>query len=189
MSDRGKLFVISGPSGVGKGTVCKRLVSDCDRVSISVSVTTRKPRTEDKEGVTYYFRSVTEFEEMIEKGEFLEWAKYNGNYYGTPKFAVEEKLSKGQDVILEIETQGALKVMTENPEVVSVFIEPPSIEELNRRLFTRGTEDQKEINERIDAAKWELLQKEKYDYVVLNDDLEATIEIIKNIMKNEREKI
>ncbi len=189
MSNRGNLFVISGPSGVGKGTVCKQLVASSERVAISVSATTRKPRNEDTEGITYYFKSVPEFEEMIKNGEFLEWAKYNGNYYGTPKAAVDKKLAEGWDIILEIETQGALKVKNENPDAVSVFIEPPDIDELYKRLQGRGTESDEEIKARVDVAFGELKLKEKYDYVVVNDDLDTTVDEIHNIMKTEREKI
>lgn len=189
MSKRGNLFVISGPSGVGKGTVCRLLLERSDKVAFSVSATTRKPRCEDIEGVTYYFKSVPEFEEMINTGKFLEWAVYNGNYYGTPREAVEKKLDEGIDIILEIETQGALKVMQEKPEAVSVFIEPPDLEELHNRLKNRGTESPEEISQRIAAAEWELSQKDKYDYVVVNGDLNATVDLIENIMKSERKKV
>ncbi len=189
MKNRGNLFVISGPSGVGKGTICRRLVENSDLVSVSVSATTRKPRTEDIEGVTYYFKTIDEFRKMIEDGDFLEWAVYNSNYYGTPIRAIEEKLEKGEDVILEIEAQGAMKVMETRPDSISIFITPPSEEELYARLKNRGTESEDEIRDRVNAAKWELEQKNKYKYIVVNDDLEVAVAAIESIMKNEREKI
>ncbi len=189
MKNKGNLFVISGPSGVGKGTICRRLVENSDTVSVSVSATTRKPRCEDIEGVTYFFKTVEEFKQMIEDGKFLEWAVYNGNYYGTPKDAIEEKISMGEDVILEIEAQGAMKVIEAKPDTVSIFITPPSEEALYSRLKNRGTEDEEEIKNRVSAAKWELEQKDKYNYVVVNDDLDDAIAAIESIMKNERKSI
>ncbi len=189
MKSKGSLYVISGPSGVGKGTICRRLVQDSELVSVSVSATTRKPRTEDAEGVTYYFKTVDEFKQMIADNKFLEWAVYNGNYYGTPLEAIEKKLACGEDVILEIEAQGAMKVMEAKPDAVSIFITPPSEKVLYERLKNRGTEGEDEIQSRISAAKWELEQKDKYNYIVVNDDLEDAITAIKTIMKNERENV
>ncbi len=189
MKNRGNLFVISGPSGVGKGTICRKLVENSDRVSVSVSATTRKPRREDIEGVTYYFKTIEEFNQMIEDGKFLEWAVYNENYYGTPADAIEEKISTGEDIILEIEAQGAMNVMKVKPDAVSIFITPPSEETLYSRLRNRGTEDEEEIKSRVEAAKWELEQKDKYKYVVVNDDLDEAVAAIETIMKNEREQI
>ena len=189
MKNKGNLFVISGPSGVGKGTVCRRLVEDNQNVSVSVSATTRKPRTEDTEGVTYYFKTEAEFKQMIDEGKFLEWAVYNGNYYGTPLEAIEEKIALGKDIILEIEAQGALKVMEKKPDAVSVFIAPPDTKTLYERLRGRGTESKEEIERRVKASEWELEQKDKYKYVVVNDDLDTAVAAIENIMKNEREKI
>jgi guanylate kinase len=189
MKNKGNLFVISGPSGVGKGTVCRALIEKCKSVSISVSATTRKPRTEDTEGVTYFFKTQDEFRKMIDDGKFLEWAVYNGNYYGTPVEAVEKKLDEGFDVILEIEVQGALKVMDKRPNAVSIFIAPPDTEVLYQRLKGRGTEDEEEIEKRVKAAQWELEQKNKYNYIVVNDKLNDAVAAIENIMKNEREKM
>ncbi len=188
MKNKGKLYVISGPSGVGKGTICKELVKNNDNITVSVSATTRKPRTEDKEGITYFFKTQQDFKQMIDDGEFLEWAIYNNNYYGTPVFAVEEKLGQGFDVILEIEAQGALSVMEKCEDSVSIFVEPPNEEILYQRLKGRGTENEEEIQKRIEAAKWELSQKDKYNYVVVNDKLEEAVATIENIMKNERKK-
>ncbi len=188
MKNKGNLFVISGPSGVGKGTICRRLVENSAQVSVSISATTRKPRTEDSEGVTYFFKTVDEFKQMIDDGKFLEWAVYNGNYYGTPADAIEEKIANGEDVILEIEAQGAMKVMAAKPDAVSIFVTPPGEEALYERLRSRGTEDEAEICRRVEAAKWELEQKDKYKYIVVNDNLDDAIAAIESIMKNEREK-
>ncbi len=189
MKNKGNLFVISGPSGVGKGTICRRLVENSDSVSVSVSATTRRPRTEDVEGVTYFFKTVEEFKQMIDDDRFLEWAVYNDNYYGTPLSAIEEKINNGEDVILEIEVQGAVKVMEAKPDAISIFISPPSEDALYHRLKNRGTESDEEINRRIGAAKWELEQKDKYNYIVVNDDLDDAVTAIESIIKNEREKI
>ncbi|MBR5155033.1 MAG: guanylate kinase [Clostridia bacterium] len=186
MKNKGNLFVISGPSGVGKGTICRRLIGNSDNVSVSVSATTRNPRSEDVEGVTYYFKTIDEFKKMIDEGKFLEWAVYNGNYYGTPADAIENKISMGEDIILEIEAQGAMKVMESKPDAVSIFITPPNEEALYQRLKNRGTESDDEIKKRVEAARWELEQQDKYDHIVVNDDLDKAVSAIENIMKNER---
>ncbi len=187
VKNRGILYVISGPSGVGKGTICRQLVEKRDDLSVSVSATTRKPRSEDKDGVTYFFKTEEQFKQMIEQDKFLEWAVYNNNYYGTPVDAVNDKLEKGEDVILEIEVQGALKVMEKCKDAVSIFIAPPDEETLYTRLRGRGTEAEEEIERRVNAAKEELIQKEKYDYIVVNDVLETAVCQIENIMKNQKE--
>ena len=187
VKNRGILYVISGPSGVGKGTICRQLVEKRDDLSVSVSATTRKPRTEDKDGVTYFFKTEEQFKQMIEQDKFLEWAVYNNNYYGTPVDAVNEKLEKGEDVILEIEVQGALKVMEKCKDAVSIFITPPDEETLYIRLRGRGTEAEEEIERRVNAAKEELAKKEKYDHIVVNDVLETAVCQIENIMKNQKE--
>ncbi len=187
VKNRGILYVISGPSGVGKGTICRQLVEKRDDLSVSVSATTRKPRTEDKDGVTYFFKTEEQFKQMIEQDKFLEWAVYNNNYYGTPVDAVNEKLEKGEDVILEIEVQGALNVMEKCKDAVSIFITPPDEETLYTRLRGRGTETEEEIERRVNAAKAELEQKQKYDHIVVNDVLETAVCQIENIMKNQKE--
>ena len=186
MKNKGILYVISGPSGVGKGTICKKLIENNPNVTVSVSATTRKPREEDTEGVTYFFKTKEDFERMIEDGEFLEWAKYNENYYGTPKAPVLEHLESGRDVILEIEVQGGVKVIEGDIPVVSVFIAPPSKETLFERLRGRGSESEEEIKKRVAAAEYELSQRSKYKYTVINDLLDDAVRQIEDIMKKER---
>lgn len=189
MKNKGILYIFSGPSGVGKGTICKQLVSKRSDLSVSVSATTRAPREEDTEGITYYFKTKEQFKAMIEEDKFLEWAVYNDNYYGTPVDPVNAKLESGEDVILEIEVQGALKVMEKRPDAVSVFIAPPDEDALYERLRGRGSETEEQIEKRINAAKAELEQKEKYDYIVINDVLEDAVCDIEKIMKSEKEKM
>lgn len=189
VKSKGILYVISGPSGVGKGTICKQLIANRSDLSVSVSATTRKPREEDKEGVTYFFKTKDEFRSMIDADKFLEWAVYNENYYGTPAESVDEKLNAGEDVILEIEVQGALRVMEKRPDVVSIFIAPPDENALYERLRGRGSETEEQIEKRVNAAKAELEQKDKYDYIVVNDVLETAICDIEKIMKNEKENV
>jgi len=189
VKNKGILYIFSGPSGVGKGTICKQLVAKRPDLSVSVSATTREPRVEDKEGVTYFFKTKEQFRAMIDDDKFLEWAIYNDNYYGTPVDPVNKKLEAGEDVILEIEVQGALKVMEKRPDAVSVFIVPPDEDALYERLRGRGSETEEQIENRISAAKAELEQKDKYDYIVVNDVLEVAVEDIEKIMKSEKEKI
>ncbi|MBO5955862.1 MAG: guanylate kinase [Clostridia bacterium] len=189
MKNKGVLYIISGPSGVGKGTICKALVARRNDLSISVSATTRKPRVEDTEGVTYFFKTVDEFESMIKEDKFLEWAVYNGNYYGTPIEVLNEKLECGQDVILEIEVQGALKVMEKRPDAVTIFLAPPDEKALYERLRARGTETEEQIEKRVKAAEDELKQKGKYQHIVINNVLETAICEVENIMKKAKEKM
>ncbi|MBQ8447352.1 MAG: guanylate kinase [Clostridia bacterium] len=177
---KGLLFVISGPSGTGKGTVMKHLL-ETGEYFYSVSATTRAPRPEDKEGVTYYFVTREQFEEKIAAGEMLEYAQYSGNYYGTPKSAVEKALAEGKNVILEIETLGALQVREKMPEAVLIFILPPDIETLRARLEGRGTETAEVIDLRMAQVKREVALLSRYDYAIVNENgkaLEAAEEIM-----------
>lgn len=174
---------MSGPSGVGKGTVRKALFSQPDiNLHYSVSVTTRKPREGEVEGVDYFFRTREQFEQMIRENKLLEWAEYVGNYYGTPIDYVEKTLAEGKDVFLEIEVQGAMKVRRAFPEALFIFLAPPSLTELEKRIMGRGTESKELIENRLRAAKEELEMMDAYDYVVENDEVELACERIKAIV-------
>ncbi|MGM7701114.1 guanylate kinase [Pseudalkalibacillus sp. Hm43] len=179
--ERGILFVLSGPSGVGKGTVNRSLRQQWDGLEFSISVTTRNPREGEQDGVDYFFKSREEFERMIEHNELLEYAEYVGNYYGTPLKYVEDTLASGKDVLLEIEVQGALQVRKLVPEGVFIFLVPPSLDELRNRIVGRGTETEDLINNRMSVAKEELEMMDHYDYVVENDEIQAACDRIKAI--------
>ena len=179
---RGTLLIFSGPSGVGKGTVVKELRRRSDRIRLSVSATTRRPRPEDVEGVTYYFKTEEEFEAMISRDEFLEHAVYSGNRYGTPAGPVDELLEQGCDVVLEIEVQGALQVMERRPDAVSVFIAAPSFAELERRLRGRGDTTGADLERRLQTARVEYTLAPKYDYIVVNDRVERCADEVMAIL-------
>ncbi len=170
-----KLIIVSAPSGCGKGTIMHKVFND-DEVFYSVSCTTRPPRPEDIAGVTYNFLTVGEFEKMIAEDGFLEHAFYSGNYYGTPRKPVEDNLAAGKDVILEIETNGAFQVKKLRPDASSLFILPPSVAELDRRLHKRATEDEETIQKRVAQAAGEIEKSDRYDYVIMNDDLDKAVE-------------
>ena len=183
----GMLLVISGPSGVGKGTVCKELLKDCPQLKLSISVTTRNPRQGEEEGVHYFFRTREQFQQMIQENALLEYANvYGEDYYGTPKDYVHEQLANGNDVVLEIDVAGALQVKKNFPKAVLVFIAPPSVYELERRLRLRGTEEEETVQERLRIAQEELKKIGNYDYVVVNDFVARAKNKVKTILAAER---
>ncbi|MFT3951965.1 MAG: guanylate kinase [Oscillospiraceae bacterium] len=178
----GRLYVVSAPSGCGKGTILARVFAQRDNLFYSVSATTRAPREGEQDGVHYHFLTTEEFTELIADGGVLEYASYCGNYYGTPKKQVLEKLQAGSDVILEIETQGALQIKKAMPEAVLIFILPPSVSELRRRLNKRRTETDEVIEKRVAEAAREISAASEYDYVMVNADLDRAIEDFKAIL-------
>ncbi len=181
--NKGQLIVFSGPSGVGKGTVLKEFMKDRENVALSISATTRAPRPGEEHGVHYYFLSKEEFQQKIAEGNMLEYAQYNTNYYGTPKDKVDEALAQGKDIILEIEVQGALLVKEKCPEALLVFVMPPNWEELRSRLVGRGTEDAETIEKRLKIADSELKQAVHYDYILVNDTVEAAAQRLEQIIE------
>lgn len=181
-------FVICGPSGVGKGTLVKRLLADIPNVALSISCTTRKPREGETDGVSYYFLSKDEFEKRIKENLFLEWALVHGNYYGTPRDYVENNVKDGKIILLEIDVQGALAVKQQKPDTILLFIAPPSVDELRRRLDNRGTDDEATKQTRIKNAMEELSQQDKFDVVLVNDDLEICYSKLKNLITGRQDK-
>lgn len=183
---RGILTVVSGFSGAGKGTLMRELMSQYDNYALSISCTTRKPREGEVDGVHYFFKTKEEFEAMIAENGFLEHAQYVGNYYGTPKAYVEEMLDQGKDVILEIEIQGALNVRNIIPDVLLLFVTPPSAEELERRLVGRGTETAEVIRSRMNRAVEEAEYMDRYDYLVINDDLQTCVKEMHELIQSQK---
>ena len=183
MSKKGILAIISGFSGAGKGTVVNRLLEK-ESYAVSISATTRKPRTGEVDGQNYFFRTKDEFEKMIANDQLIEYAEYVGNYYGTPKDYVFKKLDEGFDVILEIEMQGALKVKEKFPETALIFITPPSADELKKRLVGRGTETAEQIEKRMSRAVDECPYMNQYDYIVVNDDLDECVDEIHRLLQS-----
>lgn len=175
-------FVLSGPSGVGKGTLVKRLLSEIPNLALSISCTTRKPREGEVDGVSYYFLSKDEFEKRIAENLFLEWALVHGNYYGTPRDYIENSTKNGKMILLEIDVQGAIAVKTQKPDSVLIFIAPPSVEALRERLDIRGTDDEATKEVRIRNAMQELAQQDKFDTILINDDLEICYSKLKNLI-------
>lgn len=186
MANKGLLIVVSGPSGTGKGTVCDLWRKEYPDIQYSVSATTRKPREGEQDGINYYFHTRESFEKMIEAGELLEWAEVYGNYYGTPLKKIQEKLEAGQDVLLEIDTQGAMNVKSKVPEGVFIYLVPPSMAELERRIRGRGTETEESLARRLGSAAAEIEIGKRYDYVVVNDTVEQAMEAFEVIRKAER---
>lgn len=189
MVRKGILIVVSGFSGAGKGTIMKELLRKYEQYALSVSATTREPREGEVQGKDYFFKTREAFEQMIAKGELIEYACYVNNYYGTPKAYVEEKLSEGRDVILEIEIQGARKIKSQFPEAVLLFVTTKSAQVLKERLSRRGTETQEIIDQRLERAVQESEGIEEYDYLVVNDDLEICVEEIHSIIESEHRRL
>ena len=189
MKKKGILVVVSGFSGSGKGTVMKELLRRYDNYALSVSATTREPREDEVDGREYFFKTREEFERMIAEDALLEHACYVENYYGTPKAYVEEQLSLGKDVILEIEIQGALKVKEKFPETLLIFVAPPSAEELKRRLVNRGTETADVIDARMKRACEEAEQMDRYDYLLINDEIDRCVEELNSLIQGQHRRM
>lgn len=187
MSRKGNLFVISGPSGAGKGTLVARLLEMVPDTWVSVSCTTRSPRAGELEGVHYYFKTRDEFMGLAENGGLLEWAEYSGNCYGTPRQVVEQRMAEGAQVILEIDMQGGFQIRQKLPQAHLVFIEPPSMEVLEARLRGRGTETEEAISARLEAARLELSRKMEYDYLLVNDDLDVAAQKLADYVNKKAE--
>ena len=187
--EKGLLVLVSGASGTGKGTVCKKILKDNPDITYSISATTRKPREGETDGVEYYFLTVEEFKKKISENKFLEYANVYGNYYGTPLDKIEEQLNCGKDVLLEIDTQGALNVQEKVPDGVYIFLLPPSLEELHRRIEGRGTETKETLERRLASAAKEIEIGRKYNYVVVNDTVENAVRKIESIIAAERCKV
>ncbi|MPQ42457.1 guanylate kinase [Clostridium tarantellae] len=184
--NKGVLIVISGPSGAGKGTICKALLEKNEDIFISVSATTRNPREGEVDGVNYHFLSKEQFLRRVEEDDFLEWAEVYGNYYGTPKSNVEKLLDEGKNVILEIDIQGALKVKEKAREGVFIFILPPSMEELKQRIIKRGSETPESLMTRFKSAYQEINYVSKYNYAVVNDNVEDAVNKIESVLIAEK---
>ena len=185
----GELFIVSGPSGTGKGTICRRLMEDTKNIALSVSATTREPREGEVDGVNYFFLDRESFLERVNDGGFLEYAEVFGNLYGTPKKPVEDKLAEGVDVLLEIDVQGAVQVKKNYPEGIFIFVLPPTLAELRNRLIKRGKDSMEVIEHRLSMAMDEIRQMFEYDYFVVNDDLEEAVEKVKSIVSAEHARV
>jgi len=183
---KGLLIVVSGPSGAGKGTVCSALLKSHPDIQLSISATTREPRKMEKPGVNYHYLSREDFLNRIDKHDFLEYAEVYGNFYGTPKQFVLDALDQGKDVLLEIDIQGALNVKKAYPDGVFVFILPPSLKELEKRITTRGTETEESLKRRLSAALEEIEQAFEYEYCIVNDQVENAVEAMEAVLKAER---
>ena len=184
---KGILVVISGPSGTGKGTICTRILDEMDNMEFSTSMTTRQPRDGETDGKDYFFVTKDQFEAAIDNDEFLEYAQVFGNYYGTPKQAVASKLEEGKDILLDIDVQGAMNVKRAFPDELFIFILPPSMEELRRRITGRGTDSEEAIERRLSQAESEMSLAEEYNYQIVNDDLETAVSEVKRIIRERKE--
>ena len=184
MKNLKKLIIITGPSGVGKGTVVKELLDRNKDIWLSISATTRNPRIGEKDGENYYFISDEKFKDMIDKKEFLEWAQFAGNYYGTPLSTVNEKIEKGFIVLLEIEVEGAKQIKEKLPEALSIFLLPPSKAELEKRIRNRGTEKEEAIDRRLSRADYEIASSDEFDFVLTNHDVDETVKEVSKIIKS-----
>ncbi len=184
MKNLKKLIIITGPSGVGKGTVVKELLDRNKDIWLSISATTRNPRMGEKDGENYYFISDERFKDMIDKKEFLEWAQFAGNYYGTPLSTVNEKIEKGFVVLLEIEVEGAKQIKEKFPEALSIFLLPPCKAELEKRIRNRGTEKEEAINRRLSRANYEIASSGEFDFVLTNHDVDETVKGVFKIIKS-----
>ena len=187
--EKGILVVVSGFSGAGKGTIMKRITEKYDNYALSISATTRSPREGEVEGKSYFFVNKQRFEEMIDRDELVEYAKYVDNYYGTPRKFVEDCLNQGKDVILEIEIQGALKIKKKYPDSLLIFMTPPSAEELRSRLIGRNTEDEETINKRLSRAIVESEGVEAYDYILVNADIDTCTEKLHNLIRVSHDRV
>ncbi len=186
MGSKGVLLVVSGPAGVGKGTVCKEFMTRNEKAFLSVSMTTREPRTGEIDGVNYYFTTKEEFLKLVAENKFLEYAQFCDNYYGTPTEEVQKQLSRGNDVILEIEVQGALQIKEKFPECILIFVVPPSFAELKDRLTGRATETPEVVEKRLNRAREEFEFMPEYDYLLLNDTVEKAVARLESIVTAEK---
>ena len=182
MSSIGNLTVLTGPSGVGKGTIVRKILESHSDVWLSISATTRKPRSGEIEGEHYFFLEKQNFQEIIDNEGFLEWASFSNNFYGTPKEIVKEKIEKGTNVLLEIELEGARQIRKSFPEALQIFIAPPNLSELEKRIRGRGTENEESIRDRLAIANKELFAKKEFDAVVINEDIEKAFNEIESLM-------
>lgn len=189
MKKKGLLLVVSGPSGAGKGTICRAFTDKNPDINISVSATTRQPREGEIDGVNYFFLTNSQFEHRIESGEFYEYANNYGNYYGTPRQFVEDKIAAGEDVILEIDIKGALQVKQNCPDAVYIFILPPNMTELKNRIIKRGSETEESLNRRFASAYQELDYIAKYDYFIVNQNVDDAVRVMECIVCAEKHRV